>query len=41
MKEESAKGIGVDRKIEGQPGECASPEAKKVEHLKEKENQLC
>lgn len=41
MKEESAKEIGVDRKIEGEPGECASPEAKKVNHLKDKGDQLC
>ena len=25
-----------NRQKEGKPGECASPEAKKVEHLKEK-----
>lgn len=36
MKEESTKEIGMDRKIEGKLGECAFPEAKKVEHLKEK-----
>lgn len=40
MKEESTKEIGVDRKIEGKPGECASPAAKKLEHLKEKGGQL-
>lgn len=36
VKEESTKEIGMDRKIEGKLGECAFPEAKKVEHLKEK-----
>lgn len=40
MKEKSAKELGVDRKIEGKPGECASPEAKKEEHLQEKGGQL-
>ena len=30
----------MDRNIEGKLGECAFPEAKKVEHLKEKGGQL-
>lgn len=35
VKEESAKGLGIDRKIEGKAGECASSKAKEIEHLKE------
>lgn len=35
VKEESAKGLRIDRKIEGKAGECASSKAKEVEHLKE------